>query len=265
MYSDDLFSLAGTRALVTGGARGLGFTMAMALANAGAELHFNVRSEESRQRGIQSFLYNGISAKGYVCDVTHENEVQKLVEKLEQEGGIDILVNNAGIINRTALTNMSVDEFHSVIDTDLTGPFLMAKAVLPGMIKRGHGKIINVCGILSEVGRETAAAYASAKGGLKLLTKTIASEYGGYNIHCNGIGPGYIATSLNAALRTPEADGSQNPFDRFICAKTPAGRWGQPQDLAGPVVFLASKASNFVNGHILYVDGGFLSYLGRQS
>lgn len=265
MCNNSLFSLTGSRALVTGGARGLGFEMAVALAKAGAELHFNVRSEESRQHGVQSFLDNGISAKGYICDVTQEKEVQELIETLEQEGGIDILVNNAGIINRTAMTDMDVNEFRSVIDTDLMGPFLMAKSVLPGMIKRGRGKIINVCGILSEVGRETAAAYASAKGGLKLLTKTIASEYGRYNIQCNGIGPGYIATSLNASLRSPGADGSPNPFDRFICAKTPAGRWGQPQDLAGPVVFLASKASDFVNGHILYVDGGFLSYLGRQS
>lgn len=260
-----MFSLKGTKALVTGGGRGLGFTMAVALAQAGAEIIFNVRSEESRQQGLRRFQEEGIEARGFVCDVTSEADVKQMIERLEEDGGIDVLINNAGVINRASLTEMAVDEFRSVIDTDLTGQFIMAKAVLPGMIKRGHGKIINICGILSEVGRETAAAYSAAKGGLKMLTKTIASEYGAYNIQCNGIGPGYIATSLNASLRAPNPDGSANQFDRFICANTPAGRWGNPDDLAGPVVFLASRASDFVNGQILYVDGGFLSYLGRQS
>ena len=155
-------------------------------------------------------------------------------------------------------------EFKQVIDVDLVAPFICAKAVIPSMIKKGGGKIINVCSMMSELGRETVSAYASAKGGLKMLTKNIASEYGEYNIQCNGIGPGYIATTQTAPLRERQADGSRHPFDSFIISKTPAGRWGDAEDLAGPTVFLASEASNFVNGHVLYVDGGILAYIGKQ-
>ena len=159
---------------------------------------------------------------------------------------------------------MSAAEFRQVIDVDLNAPFIVAKAVIPGMIKKGHGKIINICSMMSELGRETVSAYAAAKGGLKMLTRNIASEYGEYNIQCNGIGPGYIATPQTAPLRRTQPDGSRHPFDRFIIAKTPAARWGTPQDLQGPAVFLASDASNFVNGHVLYVDGGILAYIGKQ-
>lgn len=179
-------------------------------------------------------------------------------------GRIDILVNNAGIIKRIPMTDMSAEDFKEVIDTDLTAPFIVSKAVIPGMIERGGGKIINVCSMMSELGRETVSAYASAKGGLKMLTKNIASEYGRYNIQCNGIGPGYIATPQTAPLREPRPDGSKHPFDSFIISKTPAGRWGTPEDLYGAAVFLASRASDFVNGQILYVDGGILAYIGRQ-
>ena len=179
-------------------------------------------------------------------------------------GTVDSLVNNAGIIRRIPMHEMSAAEFREVVDIDLTAPFVMAKAVIPGMIAKGGGKIINVCSMMSELGRETVSAYAAAKGGLKMLTRNIASEYGRYNIQCNGLGPGYIATPQTAPLRERQADGSRHPFDSFIVAKTPAERWGTPEDLMGPAVFLASAASDFVNGHILYVDGGILAYIGRQ-
>ena len=174
-------------------------------------------------------------------------------------GVIDILVNNAGIIKRVPMLEMAAADFRKVIDIDLNGPFIVSKAVIPGMIKKGHGKIINICSMMSELGRETVSAYAAAKGGLKMLTKNIASEYGQYNIQCNGIGPGYIETPQTAPLRT-----EGHPFNSFIISKTPAARWGKPEDLMGPAVFLASDASDFVNGHILYVDGGILAYIGKQ-
>ena len=159
---------------------------------------------------------------------------------------------------------MSVEDFRAVIDVDLNAPFIMAKAVIPGMIKKGGGKIINICSMMSELGRETVSAYAAAKGGLKMLTRNICAEYGAQNIQCNGIGPGYIATPQTAPLREKQADGSRHPFDQFICGRTPAGRWLLPEELRGPAVFLASEASNAVNGHILYVDGGILAYIGKQ-
>ena len=183
---------------------------------------------------------------------------------IKEFGKIDILVNNAGIIKRIPMCEMKASEFRQVIDVDLNAPFIVSKAVIPHMIKAGHGKIINICSMMSELGRETVSAYAAAKGGLKMLTRNIASEYGEYNIQCNGIGPGYIATPQTAPLRERQADGSRHPFDQFIVSKTPAGRWGNAEDLQGPAVFLASDASNFVNGHILYVDGGILAYIGKQ-
>ena len=182
----------------------------------------------------------------------------------KEVGIVDILVNNAGIIKRIPMVEMTAAEFRQVIDIDLNGPFIVSKAVIPSMIKKGKGKIINICSMMSELGRETVSAYAAAKGGLKMLTRNIASEYGEYNIQCNGIGPGYIATPQTAPLRERQADGSRHPFDSFIVAKTPAARWGTPEDLMGPAVFLASDASDFVNGHILYVDGGILAYIGKQ-
>lgn len=239
--------------------------MAEALGEAGAKIVFNSRNEEHVEKALAAFADKGIEAHGFVCDVNDEAQVKDMVEKIEQEVGVvDILVNNAGIIRRIPMHEMSLDEFKLVVDTDLTAPFIVSKAVIPGMIRKGHGKIINICSMMSELGRETVSAYAAAKGGLKMLTRNIASEYGEYNIQCNGIGPGYIATSQTAPLREPQADGSRHPFDSFIVSKTPAARWGTPDDLKGPVVFLASDASNFVNGHILYVDGGILAYIGKQ-
>lgn len=259
------FSLKGKTALVTGGAYGIGFSIAKALAEAGAQIAFNCRSKENLERALNDYKRNGIDALGYICDVTEEDQVIKMVEIIRQEyGTIDILVNNAGIIKRIPMVDMTAEDFREVIDIDLTAPFIVAKAVLPDMIKRRQGKIINICSMMSELGRETVSAYAAAKGGLKMLTKNIASEYGKYNIQCNGIGPGYIATPQTAPLRQLQEDGQKHPFDRFIISKTPAERWGSPEDLMGPAVFLASDASNFVNGQILYVDGGILSYIGSQ-
>ena len=261
----DMFSLKGKVAWVTGGAYGIGFAMAEALALAGAKIVINCRREEKLAEALAAFRKKGIEAVGYAADVTEEAQIQALVSKIEADlGTIDILVNNAGIIKRIPMTEMSAEDFRQVIDIDLIGPFLCAKAVIPGMIRKGHGKIINVCSMMSELGRETVSAYASAKGGLKMLTRNICAEYGGANIQCNGIGPGYIATPQTEPLRQPQADGSRHPFDQFIVSKTPAGRWGTPEDLMGPVVFLASDASDFVNGHILYVDGGILAYIGKQ-
>lgn len=260
-----MFSLQGKTALVTGASYGIGFAIAKAFAKAGATIVFNDIKQELVDKGLKAYEEEGIKACGYVCDVTDEDAVVAFIAKVEKEVGvIDILVNNAGIIKRIPMHEMSAKEFRQVIDVDLNAPFIMSKAVIPAMIKKGGGKIINICSMMSELGRETVSAYAAAKGGLKMLTKNIASEYGKYNIQCNGIGPGYIATPQTAPLREVQADGSRHPFDSFIIAKTPAERWGTPEDLAGPAVFLASPASDFVNGHILYVDGGILAYIGKQ-
>ena len=261
----DQFSLNGKIALVTGASYGIGFAIASAFAKAGAKIVFNDINQQAVDRGLASYKEAGIEVKGYVCDVTDENAVNAMVAQIEKEVGvIDILVNNAGIIKRIPMHEMSAAEFRQVVDVDLNAPFIVSKAVIPGMIKKGHGKIINICSMMSEPGRETVSAYAAAKGGLKMLTRNICSEYGQYNIQCNGIGPGYIATPQTAPLREKQADGSRHPFDSFIIAKTPAARWGTPEDLQGPAVFLASDASNFVNGHVLYVDGGILAYIGKQ-
>ncbi len=261
MYLNKLFSLEGKTALVTGAAYGIGFAVAEALAKAGAKIAFCCRSREHLEKALGDYSAEGIDARGFICDVTDEKQVENMLNKI---GAVDILVNNAGIIKRIPMTEMSAEDFREVVDVDLTAPFICSKAVIPGMIERGGGKIINICSMMSEIGRETVSAYASAKGGLKMLTKNIASEYGGFNIQCNGIGPGYIATPQTAPLREPLPDGSRHPFDSFIISKTPAGRWGEPGDLAGAAVFLASRASDFVNGQILYVDGGILAYVGKQ-
>ena len=259
------FSLKGKIAWITGASYGIGFAIAEAYAAAGAQIVFNDINQELVDKGLKAYAEKGIDAKGYVCDVTNEEAVQALVKQIEAEVGvIDILVNNAGIIRRIPMIEMSAADFRKVIDVDLNAPFIVAKAVIPSMIRKGHGKIINICSMMSELGRETVSAYAAAKGGLKMLTRNICSEYGGNNIQCNGIGPGYIATPQTAPLRERQPDGSRHPFDQFIVAKTPAARWGTTEDLQGPAVFLASDASNFVNGHVLYVDGGILAYIGKQ-
>ncbi|MFU2206622.1 gluconate 5-dehydrogenase [Streptococcus pluranimalium] len=264
-FSMEHFSLNSKIALITGASYGIGFSIATALAKAGATIVFNDINQELVDKGLAAYNELGITAHGYVCDVTDEDGIQELVQQIKDEVGIiDILVNNAGIIKRTPMLEMNSADFRQVIDIDLTAPFIVSKAVIPGMIEKGHGKIINICSMMSELGRETVAAYAAAKGGLKMLTKNIASEFGSANIQCNGIGPGYIATPQTAPLRELQEDGTRHPFDQFIISKTPASRWGNPDDLSAPAVFLASDASNFVNGHILYVDGGILAYIGKQ-
>ena len=260
-----MFSLKGKIALVTGASYGIGFAIAKGYAEAGAKIVFNDINEELVNKGLEAYREAGIEAIGYVCDVTNENDVNNMISKIEKEvSSVDILVNNAGIIKRIPMHEMTAEDFRKVVDVDLIGPFIVSKAVIPSMIKKGHGKIINICSMMSELGRETVSAYAAAKGGLKMLTRNICSEYGANNFQCNGIGPGYIATPQTAPLREKQPDGSRHPFDRFIIAKTPAARWGTPEDLVGPAVFLASEASDFVNGHILYVDGGILAYIGKQ-
>ncbi len=256
----DQFSLEGKVALVTGGTYGIGMAMAKALGKAGAKIIFNARTAEKIKEAEKEYRDEGYDAFGYQCDVTIEKEVQEMVADISKKhGDVDILVNNAGIIKRIPALEMEVSEFKEVIDIDLVGPFIVSKAVAPGMIKKKAGKIINICSMMSELGRETVSAYAAAKGGLKMLTKNLACEWAEHNIQVNGIGPGYIATPQTAPLRT-----EGHPFNDFIISKTPAARWGNPEDLEGPVVFLASKASDFINGHILYVDGGILAYIGKQ-
>jgi len=262
---NNLFSLEGKIALVTGASYGIGFAIATALSEAGATIVFNDIHPELVEKGLTAYQTEGIQAHGYVFDVTKEDEVNAAIATIEKEVGIiDILVNNAGIIKRIPMCEMTAADFRQVIDVDLTGPFIVAKAVIPSMLRQGHGKIINICSMMSELGRETVSAYAAAKGGLKMLTRNMASEFGEFNIQCNGLGPGYIATPQTAPLREKQSDGSRHPFDSFIISKTPAARWGSTDDLKGPAVFLASDASNFVNGHILYVDGGILAYIGKQ-
>lgn len=257
--NSDLFRLDGKVALVTGASYGIGMAMAKALAAAGAKIVFNDIKKDMVESGIREYKEHGIDAKGYVFDVTDEKMVNEYINKINNEiGVIDILVNNAGIIKRIPAIEMSASDFRQVIDIDLNGPFIMSKAVASGMIQKGGGKIINICSMMSEVGRETVSAYAAAKGGLKMLTKNLACEWAEHNIQVNGIGPGYIATPQTAPLRE-----EGHPFNSFIIGRTPAARWGTTDDLQGPVVFLASKASDFVNGHILYVDGGILAYLGK--
>lgn len=257
---EKIFSLENKTALVTGASYGIGFSIATALSEAGARIVFNDINQDLVNKGVAEYKKLGIVAHGYVFDVTDEESVNRHIDIIGNEvGEIDILVNNAGIIKRIPMHEMSANDFRQVIDIDLNGPFIVSKAVIPSMIKRGGGKIINICSMMSELGRETVSAYAAAKGGLKMLTKNIASEYGAFNIQCNGLGPGYIATPQTAPLRE---DG--HPFNSFIIAKTPAARWGTTEDLRGPAIFLASSASDFVNGHILYVDGGILAYIGKQ-
>ncbi len=259
--SVSLFDLTGKRALVTGATHGLGMSMATGLAKAGAEIIINDISKEKLELAIEEYAKNGIKARGYVFDVTDEASVKIHVELIERElGPIDILVNNAGIIKRIPVVDMDVSDWEQVIKIDLTGPFIMSKNVGKYMIGRKSGKIINICSMMSEVGRETVSAYAAAKGGLKMLTKNLATEWAKFNIQVNGIGPGYFATTQTAPIRV---DG--HPFNDFIISRTPAARWGEPEDLQGATIFLSSRASDFVSGHILYVDGGILATLGKAA
>lgn len=259
--SHPLFDLKGKTALITGGTHGLGMAIAMGLGEAGASIVVNDLSREKVDNAVKEYQNAGLKAKGYVFDVTKEEDVIKHIELIEKEvAPIDILVNNAGIIKRIPMVEMPVEEFRQVIDVDLVAPFIVSKHVVKGMIKRGHGKIINMCSMMSELGRDTVSAYAAAKGGLKMLTRNMATEWAKYNIQSNGIGPGYFATTQTAPIRV-----GGHPFNEFIIQRTPAGKWGEPEQLKGAAIFLASAASDFVNGHVLYVDGGILATIGKPS
>jgi len=257
--SIDLFDLKGKIALITGGTHGLGLAMAKGLGKAGAKLVINGHTPSKMDAAIKELISENIEASGYLFDVSNEKEVISNIEKIENEvGPIGILINNAGIIKRIPLEEMSVEDFSEIINIDLIAPFIMAKHVVKGMINRGSGKIINICSMMSELGRNTIGAYAAAKGGLKMLTRNMATEWAKHNIQINGIGPGYFATSQTKPIMV---DG--HPLHDFIINRTPAAKWGDPNDLKGAAIFLASNASNFVNGHILYVDGGILATIGK--
>jgi len=256
-----LFNLSNKNALITGGTHGLGMAIAEGLAMAGAQLIITGTTPSKMEEAISYYTSKGYKAKGYLFDVTDENAAAENVEKITKEvGDIHILVNNAGIIKRELAITMPVADFRKVIDVDLVGPFIMSQLVAKQMIERKQGKIINICSMMSELGRNSVSAYAAAKGGLKMLTKNLATEWARHNIQVNGIGPGYFATSQTEPIRV---DG--HPFNEFIISRTPAARWGDPEDLAGTAVFLASKASDFVNGQIIYVDGGILATIGKPS
>lgn len=257
----EMFDLTGKVALVTGATHGLGMAMATALAKAGATLVVNGNTPEKMEKALADYRQDGLQVKGYLFDVTNEVQVKENIARIEAEvGAIDILVNNAGMIKRVPALEMEVNEFRQVIDVDLVSPFIMSKHVARTMISNGGGKIINICSMMSELGRNTVSAYAAAKGGLKMLTRNLATEWAKYNIQVNGIGPGYFATEQTAPIRI---DG--HPFNDFIINRTPAGRWGDPEDLGGTAVFLASQASNFINGQIIYVDGGILATIGKPA
>jgi len=256
-----LFDLTGKHALVTGGSHGIGMAIATGLAEAGAAITVIGTNAGKLEDAKKAYADNKIDAHTCVLNITDEDAVTKTIPVIENEvAPIDILVNNAGMIKRVPLREMTAEDFRQVLDVNLTGQFIMAKAVVEGMIARGHGKIINMCSMMSELGRNTVGAYAASKGGLKMLTRNMATEWARHNIQTNGIGPGYIATSQTAPLRV-----EGNPFNDFIISRTPTGRWGNAEDLAGAAIFLASKASDFVNGHIVYVDGGILATIGKPS
>ncbi|WP_396635261.1 gluconate 5-dehydrogenase [Maribacter sp. R86514] len=260
--SIELFNLKGKIALVTGSTHGLGMAMAKGLGKAGATIVVNGNSSQQKiDDAVALYKNEGINAVGYKFNVADETQVINAINAIQNEiGPIDILVNNAGIIKRTPLEEMEVADFKQVIDIDLVSPFIVSKHVVKDMIARKQGKIINICSMMSELGRNTVGAYAAAKGGLKMLTQNMATEWAKHNIQTNGIGPGYFATSQTAPIRV---DG--HPFNDFIINRTPAAKWGDPDDLAGAAIFLASKASDFVNGHVVYVDGGILATIGKPS
>lgn len=256
--SAELFDLTGKVALITGGTHGIGMAIGKVLGKAGAKICVNDLMQERLDACKLEYAKDGIDVFTLVFDVTNEADVDRGISLIEKEvGPVDILVNNAGIIKRIPILEMKISEFEQVLDVDLVAPLIVTKRVAPGMIARRSGKIINMCSMMSVYGRVTVSAYASAKGGLKLLTESMCCEWAKYNLQINGIGPGYIATSQTAAIRE-----GGHPFNDLIMTRTPAGRWGEPEDVGNAALFLASKASDFVNGHVLYVDGGILANFG---
>ncbi len=253
-----LFDLTGKVALVTGGAHGIGLAIGKVLAEAGARLCINGRDEARLEEAARKLREEGIDAFTIAFDVTNEQQVDQAISTIEREvGAVDILVNNAALIKRVPIVDMAVSDFREIIDVDLVAPMIVSKRVVPKMMERRSGKIINMCSMMSVYGRNSVSAYASAKGGLKLLTASMCCEWAKYNIQVNGIGPGYIATSQTAPIRE-----GNHPFNELVMTRTPAGRWGEPEDVAHAALFLASQASNFVNGQILFVDGGILANFG---
>lgn len=255
-----LFDLSGKRALITGGTHGLGLAMAQGLADAGAELLINGHSPDRLTNAVGQLKTKGYKVSAHLFDVTNPSEVKSSIEAIEKIGPIDILINNAAIIKRTPALEMETEDFANVVNVNLVAPFTVSKLVAKYMVARGSGKIINMCSMMSELGRNTVSAYAAAKGGLKMLTRNLATEWAKYNIQVNAIGPGYFATEQTAPIRV-----GGHPFNEFILGRTPAGRWGNPEDLIGTAVFLSSAASNFVNGQVIYVDGGILATIGKPA
>ena len=250
----ELFNVEGKVALVTGSYQGLGLVLARGLAQAGATVVLNGRSPEKLGKALKQLSEEGLKVYGYAFDVTNSEQIQTTIPKIEEEvGPIDILVNNAGVQRRGPLDEIEEADWRDVLETNVTGVFLVSKQVVKGMIARKAGKIINIGSLQSEVSRNTIAPYAASKGGVKMLTKGMATDWGKYNIQCNGIGPGYYLSEMTQPL----ADDPK--FDSWLKARTPMGRWGDQTELIGAVIFLASAASSFVNGHMLYVDGGILA------
>ncbi|AUC23898.1 gluconate 5-dehydrogenase [Polaribacter sejongensis] len=254
----ELFNLSGKVALVTGGTHGIGMACGKALAKAGAKLCVNDIDDEKLESCKAEYAKEGIDVFTINFNVCSEEGVDKGISQIEAEvGPIDILVNNAGIIKRIPILDMPISDFEQVLNVDLVAPLIMAKRVAPGMIERREGKIINMCSMMSVYGRQNVSAYAAAKGGLKLLTANMCCEWAKYGVQINGIGPGYIATAQTEPIRI---DG--HPFNDLVMTRTPANRWGEPEDVGNASLFLASKAADFVNGQVLYVDGGILANFG---
>ncbi len=249
-----LFDLTGKLALITGSGRGIGLILAKGLAEAGSTIVLNDIDEKRLDDAVSRLKRNGLNCYGVCFDVRDETRIGEKIAFVEKEiGKIDILINNAGIQIRAPLEEFNSDDWRRLIDVNLTGAFLVAKAVVPGMIKRNAGKIINTCSIQSELARPTIAPYTASKGGVRNLTKGMATDWGKYNIQVNGIAPGYFKTEMTKALY-------EDPkFDAWLCSRVPANRWGDPSELIGAAIFLSSQASNYVNGHLLFVDGGLMA------
>ncbi len=255
---NELFDLTGKVALITGGTHGIGMSIGKKLGQAGAKICINDISVEKLESCKAEYKAAGIDVYTLVFNVTDEADVDRGISQIENEvGPVDILVNNAGIIKRIPILQQSVEDYRLVIDVDLVAPYIVSKRVAPNMIKKRSGKIINMCSMMSIYGRNSVSAYASAKGGLKLLTANMCCEWAKYNLQINGIGPGYIATAQTAPIRE-----GNHPFNDLVMTRTPAARWGEPEDVANAALFLSSKAAEFVNGHVLFVDGGILANFG---
>jgi len=251
MTARDPFSLDGRVALVTGSSRGIGRALARALGAAGAVVVLNARGEATLSTAAEELAGEGLTVHPHGCDVTDPDAVEAMVVAVEAEvGPLDILVNNAGAQERAPFLEFPLEGLQRVLDVNLVAPFVVAQAVGKRMAERGRGKIVNVCSVMSQLGRAGVAPYAASKGGLKLLTQALCAELGPLGVQVNAVAPGYFATELTQAL----VDDAE--FSAWVASRTPAGRWGRLDELGGAAVFLASDASSYVNGHILYVDGG---------